>query len=277
MRWIELRKGWEHRSHPEWQVGKLIESTSYARVGLETPLDEKETYELVVWVNQSLSHEEVRERYIREVEFADAYVGRLMDELKRKGMYDNSLIVFTSDHGEALGEKGMVGHVETLSDWMIQVPLIIKPPAGHPRAAELAARTNELAPHVNLAPTILDLVAVPQMKDQTGRSIFEAHDVVHVAETHKPESKRDLVCLRDTEYKITYVVDDDRFEMFDVETDPAEDDNIFETHGHLRADWPDKLRAIAAIALDRTRREGELDPELQRQLDALGYGGAKGR
>jgi arylsulfatase A-like enzyme len=69
----------------------------------------------------------VRDLYAAEVEYVDAFLGRLFDELKRLGLYDDMMIIFTSDHGESLGERRYVGH-NRLYDVQLRIPLIVKLP-----------------------------------------------------------------------------------------------------------------------------------------------------
>ena len=60
------------------------------------------------------------------------FIARLLADLRGRGLYDSSLIVVTSDHGEALDEHGHTRHVINLYDELLHVPLMIKPPAGSP-------------------------------------------------------------------------------------------------------------------------------------------------
>ena len=260
------------QSAPTWEEGEPLKVTKYVRVSIDTPVNKNSTYTLHVWMNQALSPEQVQQRYIREVEFVDEYIGRFIDNLKRRGLYEDSIIIFTSDHGEGLGErKGFIGHVENLSDSLIHVPLIIRLPKGHPRADELRAKSDSLVSHISLVPTILDLVSVPEMPNQKGMSLLGETSGVHLAETHTPQARSNLFCLRDTNYKLVYLADDDQFEMFDLQADPEELTNVFAEKRGERDAWPEQLRSIAALAADRTPSEGELSPEAQQQLTALGY------
>ena len=90
--------------------------------------------------------------YDSEVAHTDEHVGRLLEEIKKLGLYDNSIIIITSDHGEELGERGHIGHRIKLYQEMIHVPLMIKPP-GAP--AKVFDRYVSL---LDLAPTILKCV-----------------------------------------------------------------------------------------------------------------------
>lgn len=68
--------------------------------------------------------------YMREVEYLDKYIGRLISILKRKGTYDSTMIIVTSDHGQAFKEHGYLYHGSFLYDEIIAVPLLVKPPVG---------------------------------------------------------------------------------------------------------------------------------------------------
>ena len=70
----------------------------------------------------------LRSLYDSGIGYTDAHIGRLFDELKKLGMYDNSLIIFVGDHGEEFGEHKMFFHGNNLYDHAINVPLIVKEP-----------------------------------------------------------------------------------------------------------------------------------------------------
>lgn len=76
--------------------------------------------------------------YDGEIATSDAIVGRFLDFLKRKGLYDGALIVFLSDHGEALGEHGESEHGVFLYREVLQVPLLVKLPGGRNRGQSVA-------------------------------------------------------------------------------------------------------------------------------------------
>jgi len=70
----------------------------------------------------------MRNNYLKEVEIVDSYIGKLINYLKNINQYDNSLIIITSDHGQALKEKNFIWHSLFLYNELIEVPLIIKYP-----------------------------------------------------------------------------------------------------------------------------------------------------
>jgi arylsulfatase A-like enzyme len=224
-----------------------------------------------LWINDSLNRKDSQRRYIKEVEYVDGYIGELLSELKARRLYDDTLVIFTSDHGEALGERKMIGHVQNLHDEMLHVPLVIKPPAGHLAAARLRAVRESLTPHSDLVPTILEIVGLPPLPDQRGTSLLREHERFLIAETHKPESKRNFVCLRDERYKMILDPDEGTYAMFDLTEDPGELVDVFAEQRSQRAAWVDQLETIASIVAAGGRLEDERDPETLERLKALGY------
>lgn len=258
---------------PRWTEGAPLVATQRARALFELQADEPAEAVLEVWLQDVPPHTELARRYALEVEAADRAVGALLDGLRERGLYDRSLIVFTSDHGEALGEHGLVGHVVALYDEMLHVPLIVKPPRGHPARAALRRARERLVRHVDLVPTAAEMLGLPPLPGQVGVSLLQPAqpgDGVLFAETHPPEAPRELYALRDERFKLVYEAEDDRFLMYDLEADPGEERDVFETSGHLRRRWIDELRRLA----EQPAREvtPALDPDVRARLEALGYG-----
>jgi membrane-anchored protein YejM (alkaline phosphatase superfamily) len=229
--------------------------------------------QLTAWVHDVPPEEAIPARYAAEVAFADAAVGRLLDGLRERGLYETSTIVFTSDHGEALGEHGCFGHIVNLYDEMLHVPLVIKPARGHPATRRLRARSGDLVGHVDLAPTVLDLLGLPRFDGVAGTSLLARADHPLLAETRRPEAPRDLLALRDLRYKLVYDVDLDSFELYDLSTDPGELVNVYEQRIHERSSWPARLRELAATPPGVAAPGISPDTEIRARLRALGYTG----
>jgi arylsulfatase A-like enzyme len=96
-----------------------------------------------------------RERYDGEVAFVDQQLGRILDFVQQGSLKDNTIIVMTSDHGEAFGEHGLYRHGFELWEELIRVPLIVHVPGIAPKR-ELARRSS-----IDLVPTLLELLGVP--------------------------------------------------------------------------------------------------------------------
>ena len=106
---------------------------------------------------RSHDHLSILIRYYRgSVAYTDFQVGRLVDGLRERDLLDRTAIVLTSDHGEGLGDHGLLGHGYNLFDELVRVPLIVRSP-GVPPGRELAG----LAQLEDLMPTILGLLRLP--------------------------------------------------------------------------------------------------------------------
>jgi arylsulfatase A-like enzyme len=89
--------------------------------------------------------------YDGEVAGVDHYVGDLLETLREDGRYDDTLIIVTSDHGEHLGENGLIEHVFGLYNTTVKVPLLVRLPGGG-RAGETDANEGQI---LDLFPTVL--------------------------------------------------------------------------------------------------------------------------
>jgi choline-sulfatase len=105
-----------------------------------------------------------RQRYDGEVAFVDHQVGRVLDALEKSLVYDRTVIIITSDHGEAFAEHGMIRHGFELWEELVRVPLILRVPG----VAARHIQTRRSA--IDLAPTILDLCGIAA--SSTGDSDF---------------------------------------------------------------------------------------------------------
>ena len=86
---------------------------------------------------------------------------------------------------------------------------------------------------------------------------------------HPPEAPQPILAMRDNEYKLIYLADDDRFEQFYLPTDPLELDNVFLHQGHLRSTWQIDLRRLAREGHEE-QTEG-LSEDVASRIKALGY------
>jgi arylsulfatase A-like enzyme len=110
--------------------------------------------------------------YTGSVASADAWLARLLDALKGLGLYDRTLIVVTSDHGEEFGERDpglwYNEHGHTLSEEMVRVPLVVRLPHGYAGGV----RVPQVVTSLDVMPTILDVLKLAPSKDEMqGRSL----------------------------------------------------------------------------------------------------------
>ena len=111
--------------------------------------------------------------YASRVAHMDACFGHFIDQLKKTGQYDNSIIVVTADHGDSLGERGRWGHAYTLFPEVVQVPLLIHLPAS--MRSSLAVDPKAIAFLTDITPTLYYLLGEKPVSDPIlGRPLFTA-------------------------------------------------------------------------------------------------------
>lgn len=98
-----------------------------------------------------------RHPYSAEVAFTDQNLGRLMDRLREKGLEDDTLVIFTADHGECLGEHRRFFHQDQMVDAAIHIPFVARLPGKLPRDRRIPG----ICRSVDIMPTILDLAGLP--------------------------------------------------------------------------------------------------------------------
>ena len=109
--------------------------------------------------------------YDAELRSADAAFGALLEGLKERGLYDESLIILTSDHGEEFGEHGITGwHSHTLYDEQLLVPLIVK----LPDSRRAGTRVDSQVRGIDIAPSILAAVGIARPVDYRGVDLLSA-------------------------------------------------------------------------------------------------------
>lgn len=104
--------------------------------------------------------------YDGEIAYVDYLLGDLMTFLKERGLYEDTLVIVTADHGEQFGENGLAYHNFSLAETVLNVPLLVKWP-GNPDPEV----STELMSLIDLAPTILDVADVSRPETMQGRSL----------------------------------------------------------------------------------------------------------
>lgn len=270
VRSLEARVGGK-RLEPVLEEGGILERGRRVRFSLETGRSTDAEVDLFTWVSDAPEDDISRERYLGEIRHLDQYLAQLFDSLMEAGLWEDSIIVFTSDHGEGLGAHGLLGHVQNLHDELLRVPLLVKLTAGDERRGDLARRAERMVVLADVVPTLLDAAGLPPLPGQTGASLLSSETSLLIAETHRPEAILDQICLRDDSFKLIYFPEAGRFEMFDVLEDPSEMRDVFVEHRSAREPWVGLLMGLAERARDVRDGSPELDPEIARDLKALGY------
>jgi arylsulfatase A-like enzyme len=222
--------------------------------------------------------ERLRELYHEEVRYADARFGEFLDALRWLGLYEDSLIVLTSDHGEEFGEHGGLEHGKTLFDESLRIPLVVRYPGGREAGAE-EPRPVSL---VDVAPTVLaaaglstpgNLDGSPLPTPRARAAARPLYTAVAPAQHHlSPLPRIDLQALRTADLKCIEDRGAGRYLVFDLDADPGE-------RKPLAAESVGAQRCLGALRRWQLSRQAipddvpreEAGDEVMDRLRALGY------
>src|SRR5205085_12377910 len=199
--------------------------------------------------------------YDADVTRADAIVGRFLDFLRKRELYDRALIILVSDHGEGLLDHGEQEHGILLYREALQVPLIVKTPHASARRVDDAP-----AQLIDVMPTILEAahVGVPKLR---GTSLLSDSRTPSAIYSESLYARIHLGCaeLRSIVDRGTHVIDGMHAEVFDVANDRAEKNNVIARERRALAS---AREAIAAIGGAFAKPEA-IDAEEAKKLAAL--------
>lgn len=214
------------------------------------------------------------DRYAATISYADAQLGRLLAAVDGAAGERGTLVVFTADHGEGLGEHGERTHGILAYDSTLHVPLVLAGP-GIPAGV----RSSVLARHVDVAPTILAHLGLGDVPDSTGRDLVAAaragdatDDVSGYFEARGAHFELGWAAIegvRTSRWK--YTAAPEPRELFDVQRDPRETTNLVAREPAAVADLEARRAAFATRHPAAARPAGGVTPEEQERLAALGY------
>ncbi len=211
--------------------------------------------------------------YDGEIAYADSQLARVFAWLKQSGLYDSTLIVLTSDHGESLGDHGEREHGYFIYDATVKVPLVVKAP----RSSGLKARREAAAVEtIAIAPTILGVLGVRddiQKQFQT-ESLLAPHDgLLAYSQTLYPFTSFGWSPLRSLENSQYLYIEAPEAELYDLRHDSNQEHNVIAQQPAIAAVMKEKLAAHMQrfappeVATDNA----SLSPDAAAKLRALGY------
>jgi arylsulfatase A-like enzyme len=167
--------------------------------------------------------------YYGMVSFMDKEIGRILDALDRLGIADNTLVVFTTDHGHFLGQHGLIAKAIHHYEDLLKIPFIVRWPGRVP-----AGRVSgDIQNSVDLAPTFLaaagqdvpfDMTGLNQLPSWTGSQPVRTWSIT---ENHHGTTHFHMRTYVNERYKITVYRDGTEGELFDLEQDPGEQKNLW--------------------------------------------------
>jgi glucan phosphoethanolaminetransferase (alkaline phosphatase superfamily) len=194
--------------------------------------------------------QEEPDRYLNALHYADASLGLLLEGLRERGLYPNTLFIIFGDHGQAFGQhEGNYGHSLFLYEENIRVPYLIASPGLITQQVRVA-KTISL---IDTAPTVLDLLGLPQPAGYQGVSALEAKPAMALFYT---DYSLGLMGLRDGCWKFIDEIESGRAKLFDLCRDADETNDLSDSHPERVTAYRGLLRRWAeaqkALILDQT-------------------------
>ena len=205
----------------------------------------------------------VRRAYYGLVTYVDDKVSELMASLEENGLADNTVIIFTSDHGDMLCEKAMV-QKRCFYEWSARIPLIMH----FPDKWKAGTKTDAPVSLVDLMPTILDMANVDDRLPCDGKSLMglldgtDTEERVAFSEIHSEGIHGNCFMVRKGKHKYIYIHGHED-QLFDLEADPGEWNNLAANsdYGELRAE----LRKLILDQFDPDAIHRDLEAGLKRR------------
>ncbi len=227
-----------------------------------------------------------KELYAAEIKFQDSQIGRLMADLKARGLLENTIVVVTADHGQGLMEHGWAAHRLVYQE-QIHVPLIVRVPGVKPTPV-----VKDLVRTIDIFPTILDFAGVKAPKGVDGRSLralmegksdekrlafadqINGYDW-NAGMKDREERKYDqfLYMAFDWPWKLTYrPLHPEQSELYNVAEDPDEANNLYAVDNEHAIRLRRELANARPWVPGPYAGKGQTpDPEKARALAELGY------
>ncbi len=242
IKWLEengeepffLFVGWIH-PHPPWNIPEEYKGL-YRNVKLPDPVPVSrcfpDTEGVSAWHGDTDTEEQkrrIREAYFASITLVDHNIGRILDYLEGKSLLDNTLVIFTSDHGEMLQDKGIYSK-EVPYEGSVRIPLIIR----YPEKFKPGSVRREFADLFDIMPTCLDVCGLEYTSEKyrlPGESLCVENpkrDRSHQVSSYGSGSMRWVMC-RNYRYKYVYNYLGGYEEFYDLQNDPGETVNLVNT------------------------------------------------
>lgn len=178
----------------------------------------------------------LRRYYAAYVSLIDEQVGRVMEKLLQKGYVDNTIVIFTSDHGDSLGDHG---HIQKwmMYDCNTHVPMVVWSPEHLPSGY----RSPALIQQMDIVPMLFEMADMAYQGDHSARSVLpliQGKESIREAvfAEHGPTNQISdinlLTMLRTTEWKLVHYFDQDWGELYNLHDNPEETHNLWYSPSH---------------------------------------------
>lgn len=265
-----------HYLDVHWPYTRRLEGKQEAFGSLRTVSEPPERGNRVAeWVetmNPDADISALEARYDQEIAFVDAAIGELMLALRAMDLYDNTIVVVTSDHGEGFLEHGKLLHSYTPYDELLHVPLVFRLPKS---LLAPVAEVDSPVGLIDVMPTLLELASLPPAPRAQGRSTVPLMQGEKMPARWIFTESAEAVAVRSSTHKLIRF-HDGRQEFYDLESDPDEQEPhigaCVDLCGQLAEQLVGHQRAMSELRrLGRDGGTAILDEEELEELRSLGY------
>ncbi len=187
----------------------------------------------------------VKDVYADSLAYVDSQIARLFEHLKRRGIWDRTVVVLTGDHGQAFYEHGFAAHASAIMNEVMKVPLVIRVPGLQPRVESRPAQ------HIDIAPSVLDLLRLPPHPSFQGISLFDPQS--------NPNRSLYMVAQNALAYhygivrsgvKLIYDEGQQQYWLFDLTSDPTENNSIARSKPDVVKELAKRLHTWREVQID---------------------------
>jgi arylsulfatase A-like enzyme len=194
-------------------------------------------------------------KYWAQIELIDENVGRMLETLEETGQRENTVVIFTSDHGEMAGDHGLNKKGCRFYEGLVRVPLVFS----WPKRFKEGLRSDALVELLDIAPTLLELNGLPVPETMHGRSLLPIltgqadpgrhRDFVRCEYYEVLEGPRSYATmLRTREYKLVNYHGHEHGELFDLSKDPDEFENQWDNPAYVSVRFELMKKSFDALA-----------------------------
>ena len=215
--------------------------------------------------------------YAGEIAYVDHWIGRVLEKLRALGVYDNTLLIITADHGEGLGEHGERAHAFLVYQSTLHVPLVIRVPR-----ASKGRQVDGNVSLVDIVPTVLDLIGLKTPPQVQGVNLRRSLEGGAVPDRQRPIYCESLGAATFACSPLNGVVEGPwkyirapRQELYDLTRDSGEQDNVIAKEPQVAERLRGRLEAMLQEMESAAAQRGPsaVDPEALKRLRSLGYVG----
>lgn len=189
-----------------------------------------------------------RRSYAASISFVDEQIGRILEALKERGELENTIILFTADHGDVLGDNLLYRKTFPV-EGSVRVPMIVRWPAQLGLDAKRGQLRGELVELRDVLPTFLDAASLPRPPSVEGASLLDTlrgkswRTMLDLEHSSCYQPKDGWVALMDQSYKYVYYTITGKEQLFDLKDDPYEAHDLASApaSADLVKEWRNKM------------------------------------